>query len=313
MGLEFRNYQRGEEQLALEWLHQQLTDQYGQGAEEIGHGLSARRITSLRVNTLKTSTADITRQLAETGLSAEQALFYPDALKLPPDSEPALKKLTMFSDGEIYLQSLSSMIPPLLLDANPGDEVLDMCAAPGGKTSEIVQLSKGQCMVTACEPDHIRCERLRSNLRRLGCERVNVLNTDARKLDDFLRFDRILLDAPCSGSGTLQLNRMEEKQAFSQKLVANSVRLQKELLIKACKLLKRGGKLVYSTCSLLQQENEGHFAAKIPGFEKMRLAGIQAELFSDVPLINNAMPGTMTVMPGSNFEGFFVAVFEKVG
>ena len=116
----------GEGQLALEWLRQQLTDQYGQGAEAIWHGLSARRITSLRVNTLKTSTADITRQLAETGLSAEQALFYPDALKLPPDSEPALKKLTMFSDGEIYLQSLSSMIPPLLLDVNPGDEVLDM-------------------------------------------------------------------------------------------------------------------------------------------------------------------------------------------
>jgi 16S rRNA C967 or C1407 C5-methylase (RsmB/RsmF family) len=112
-----------------------------------------------------------------------------------------------------------------------------MCAAPGGKTSQIVQMTGGQAMVTACEPDRIRCDRLRSNMRRLGCERVNVMNIDARKLDDLLRFDRILLDAPCSGSGTIQL--VKDHAAFSEKLVMNSSRLQKQLLAKACHMLKK--------------------------------------------------------------------------
>ena len=188
---------------------------------------------------------------------------------------------------------------------------MDMCAAPGGKTSEIVQLTNNKAMVTACEPDRIRCDRLRSNLKRLGCERVNVMNKDARKLDSFLKFDRILLDAPCSGSGTLDLSE-SEKNHFSQKLVMNSARLQSELLKKACEMLKPGGRLVYSTCSLLKQENDAQTAAALRG-GKMRAVPIDMKLLEDIPALKTSLPGTVTVLPSERFEGFYISVFEKVG
>ncbi len=292
------------------WLREQLEQQYGELAEAIWNGLCTNRVTSLRINTLKTDKEYVKNELNESGLNALTVPFYSDALILPSGSESAVRKMSIYNNGEIYLQSLSAMIPPLMLDAKPGEDILDMCAAPGGKTSQIVQLTENKAMVTACEPDRIRCERLRSNLKRLGCERVNVLNTDARKLDDFLKFDRILLDAPCSGSGTLRLGTETDKNGFSQKLMQNSAKLQTELLRKASKLLKRGGHLVYSTCSLLFPENDAQTAA-ILKTGKLRLVPIEDGLIPGIPLLPGKIPGTVTVLPDSSYEGFYISVFEK--
>ena len=297
-------------QTALEWLKGQLEAQYPDRTQAILEGLNAQRHTTLRVNTLKSSLDEILRLLREAGVECGEVPFYRDALVLPPASEAALRPLPMYQDGQIYLQSLSSMLPPLALGAKEGEDVLDMCAAPGGKTSEIVQLMNGRAMVTACETDKVRCERLRSNLKRLGCERVNVLCTDARKLDSLMKFDRILLDAPCSGSGTLNLTR--GLSAFSEKLVINSARLQGQLLKKACSMLKRGGTLVYSTCSLLKQENEDQVRAAL-GDRSMRLLPLSPEQWPQLPLLPNALPDTFTVMPDQRFEGFYMAVLQKVG
>ena len=297
---------------SLEWLKEQLTIQYGEEAEPIWDGLNANRVTSLRVNTLKTTRERVLEILKTNGLSYKNPDFYSDAVILQPNTEPIIKKLEIFEAGEVYLQSLSAMIPPLVLDVQPGQDVLDMCAAPGGKTSEIVQLTDNRAMVTACEPDKIRFDRLKSNLKRLQCERVSVLNLDARKLDDFLKFDRILLDAPCSGSGTLRLDQPEKKINFSPKLVSNSAKLQAQLLKKACTLLKRGGRLVYSTCSLLQQENDAQVKSILKD-SKMRLVPIDESNFSRVKRVANTVSGTMTVMPDTEFEGFYISIFEKVG
>ena len=167
-------------------------------------------------------------------------------------------------------------------------------------------------MVTACEPDRIRCDRLKSNLKRLGCERVSVMNADARKLDDFLKFDRILLDAPCSGSGSLHVSGEALSAPFSEKLVVNSARLQAQLLRKACRLLKRGGTLVYSTCSVLRQENEDQLKAILKS-EGMRLKPVPESLLGHVPALPCLMPGTLTICPTERFEGFFVSILEKQG
>ena len=294
---------------AMTWLREQLDSQYGAQGAEVWAGLEAERVTSCRVNTLKTDRTAVAAAFQAAGLACETAPCYADALVLPHGSEPAIRKLEVYTEGRIYLQSLSAMLPPLLLGAQAGEDVLDMCAAPGGKTSEIVQLTRQRAMVTACEPDRVRCDRLRSNLKRLGCERVNVLNTDARKLDDLFRFDRILLDAPCSGSGTL---RPGESAAFSEKLVVNSARLQRQLLEKACGLLKRGGTLVYSTCSVLRQENEETVRAVLrkPG---LRLRPVPPDAFPGLRLLENTLPGTLTVCPDDRFEGFYISVIEKNG
>ena len=127
-----------------------------------------------------------------------------------------------------------------------------MAAAPGGKTTQMSAISKNEAMITACEKNTIRAERLKYNLEKQGAKRVNVMKEDARKLDDYFSFDKILLDAPCSGSGTENIY----SKNFTEELIKRSVKVQEELLTKALKILKSGKEMVYSTCSILKEENE---------------------------------------------------------
>lgn len=137
-------------------------------------------------------------------------------------------------------------------------------------------LSNDEAMITAVEKNKIRADRLRFNLERQGALRVNVLEQDARKLDDFFSFDKVLLDAPCSGSGTSNL--FSEK--FTEELVCRSVTTQMELLKKASRVVKVGGEIVYSTCSILKRENEDIIQSilKSGDFEIVPING-----FEDVP------------------------------
>lgn len=288
-----------------EFLQARFRAEYGDTADRVLAGLSVSRPVTLRVNTLKARTEEIERELISLGFSVRRAAFFQGALVLDGARESELVKLGMYERGEIYLQSLSSMLPPLLLNAAAGENVLDMAAAPGGKTCEIAALSGGQALVTACERDKIRFDRLKYNVAKQGAPRVNLLCTDALKLDDFLRFDKILLDAPCSGSGTIALG---EPVKISPKLISNCAILQKNLLKKALKLLKKGGILVYSTCSVLKEENEEVLNAVLSG------AGgeiVPIEGFDGVPALAG-MAGTLTVCPSELYEGFFLAVIRKV-
>ncbi len=284
---------------------------YGAGAVQALEGLRALRKTTLRVNTLKAGMEETEEELSRAGIPFERAGGFTFALKLAHGSEPELRKLSCYQTGRIYLQSLSSMLPPLFLGAQAGEDILDMAAAPGGKTSELCQLTGGGAFITACEINPIRAQRLRANLELLGCRRVTVMQQDARKLDDFLRFDRILLDAPCSGSGTFDLNDESSCAAFSRKLVLNSAKLQRELVKKAVRLLKPGGTLLYSTCSLLEEEN----AQSAREAEKLGLVPEPIDMtpFADVKLLKGSMQGTVTVCPDENYEGFFMARFKKKG
>lgn len=145
----------------------------------------------------------ILKALADAGLSAQRVPWSGDALILDHADEGAVAALPMFESGEIYMQSLSSMIPPLVLGVQPEENILDMAAAPGGKTTQIAALTGGRAMITACERNKMRAERLEYNVKKQGANRVTVMNMDARQLDDLFAFDRVLLDAPCSGSGTV--------------------------------------------------------------------------------------------------------------
>ena len=208
-----------------------LEAQYGPAlTAEILQGYASRRPVTLRVNTLKATPAQVQEQLTQAGLRYESVAWSPEALILPDCQERDLEALPLYERGEVYLQSLSSMLPPLFVQPATGENLLDMAAAPGGKTTQLAALSGGKAMITACEKNAIRAERLKFNLSRQGASRVSVLVQDARKLDDFFSFDKILLDAPCSGSGTLYVENGELKSKFSKELVDNSSRLQAELL-----------------------------------------------------------------------------------
>lgn len=294
------------------FLREQLLRQYGGDVTaQIESGYAQRRLTTLRVNRLKAEPDAVRAALAEAGIAVEDVAWSGDALVLPEADGRAVTALPLYARGEVYMQSLSSMLPPLLLGAQPGENVLDMAAAPGGKTTQIAALTGNGAMITACERNAARCERLRFNLERQGAQRVTVMNIDARQLDDLFAFDRILLDAPCSGSGTVQL--FESSRArFDRETLARVGKTQEALLRKALRLLRPGHEMVYSTCSILEAENEALLRRVLPGAQA-ELVPIDAAAFPGVPLLPTTLPGALCVMPDARYEGFFAARIRKRG
>jgi NOL1/NOP2/sun family putative RNA methylase len=216
----------------------------------------------------------------------------------------------MYKNGEIYLQSLSSMLPPIILNPKQGADILDMAAAPGGKTTQMSAITQNQAHITACELNKIRAERLKFNIEKQGASCVYVMVKDSRKIDDFFAFDQILLDAPCSGSGTLNSNDSNIKKYFTKNLIEKSTKSQIELLKKAIRILKPGGKLVYSTCSILQAENEEIVEKAIKGTD-CKIVPIDFKGIEDIPVLPCKINGALCVSPNEFYEGFFIAKLQK--
>ncbi len=293
------------------YLAQLLVSQYGEEiAEQIAGGFAAQRAVTLRANRLKTDVQTVNEKLAAQGVETQRVDWSEDALIVLNAREDALTALDLYEQGEIYLQSLSSMIPPVLLGAKPGENVLDMAAAPGGKTTQIASLTGNQAMITACEMNKIRADRLRYNVQRQGATRVTVMNVDARNLDDFFSFDRILLDAPCSGSGTVQLGNPRSKGQFNKGNLDKTTKAQNALLDKALRLLKPGCEMIYSTCSVLRQENEDIVRRALTK-HKAEVVPLDLSAFASVPQLPVSLPGTLCVCPDALHEGFYVAKLRR--
>lgn len=169
--------------------------------------------------------------------------------------------------------------------------------------------SKNKAMITACEKNRIRVDRLKYNIERQGARGINVMMEDARKLSDFFSFDKILLDAPCSGSGTLNIRNMQEN-SFTEELIKRSIRTQEELLKKALKILKPGSEMVYSTCSILKDENE-NLLKKVLQNANVTIVPIDKESLVDIPMLPVIIDGTICVAPNELYEGFFIAKIRK--
>lgn len=294
----------------VRFLENKLTEEYGKTLqEEIFRGFSADRRASLRANTLKTTPRAIFDALTENGIAAERAAFYDAAFLLPPDAESAVQAMPAYEKGEIYLQSLSSMLPPLFLDLHAGENLLDMAAAPGGKTTQVATMSENTVNITACERHPLRAERLKYNLQKQGAKRVNVMVCDARELDERFAFDSVLLDAPCSGSGTVCFSRPSEA-TFNERLLQKITKTQTTLLKKGIKLLKKGKTMVYSTCSLLKEENERVLLSVLKSGE-CELVPLDPTPFLNARFLPSEANGTLTVLPDERYEGFFVAKLRK--
>ena len=198
------------------------------------------------------------------------------------------------------------MLPPIIMNPQKSEDILDMCAAPGGKTTQIAAITENQANITACEMNAIRAERLKYNIEKQGASSVYVMQKDSRVIDDFFSFDRILLDAPCSGSGTLNLQDESVFKYFTPKLIEKSTKTQLMLLKKALKILKPGKEMIYSTCSILQCENEEIIAKALKG-TKAKVVPIEFSGMENLPLLPTTIPGTVCVCPNELYEGFFIA------
>ena len=209
------------------------------------------------------------------------------------------------------MQSLSSMLPPIILEPKEGFDILDMAAAPGGKTTQMAVLTNNKAHITACEMNKIRAEKLKYNIEKQGTTSVYVMETDSRRISDFFSFDQILLDSPCSGSGTLNAKDNNLQKYFTQKLIEKCTKTQFELLKKAIKVLKPGREMVYSTCSILECENE-EIVNKILKSHQCEIIQIEFNGIDEIPLLPSKIKGTICVKPTDLYEGFFVAKIRKI-
>lgn len=304
------------------FLVEMLENQYGKELTNlILQGYKVKRKTTLRVNTIKTTLEQVEEELRKIGIKFDTVPWNNNAIILLNANEDDVRKLKMYDNGEIYLQSLSSMLPPMILNPQIEENILDMAAAPGSKTTQLAAMTNNQCMITACEMNKVRSERLKYNLEKQGVTCSYVMLTDARKLDNFFVFDKILLDAPCSGSGTLNENDEKIEKNFTMKLIQKSVETQIALLKKATCLLRPGKEMVYSTCSILENENE-EVLKKVLKETNMEIVPIdlKRELINccdennyEFPLLPVKIPGTICVCPNELFEGFFIAKIKKRG
>ena len=291
---------------SLEFLKKILSNEYSNNyVYNILDGYNANRITTIRVNTLISTFEEVIQFLDKNNISYSAVSDIQNAIIINDSYD--VTKTKLYENGAIYLQSLSSMLPPLILNPKEDAHILDMCAAPGSKTTQLAALTNNKACITACEFDKIRAERLKYNLNKLGTSRVTVLVKDSRNLDEFFRFDTIMLDAPCSGSGTVLLNE-ESKQVFNQKVIDKCQKRQISLLKKGLSMLNKNGVLVYSTCSILKEENEQVLKACLNN--NFELLPIDKEKY-DLPYLPS-LENTITIAPTELYEGFFVAKIKRI-
>lgn len=296
----------------MEFLEEKLEKQYGTKiTKEIIEGYQTKRKTTLRINTIKSNIEEIKKELEKEKIEYETIKWSKEALIIKNADEKTIQEMEIYKNGKIYLQSLSSMLPPIILEPKEGTDILDMAAAPGGKTTQIAALTNNKAHITACEKNKIRAERLKYNVDKQGATCVFIMPKDSRFIDDFFSFDQILLDAPCSGSGTLDYNDANVEKYFTEQLIERSSKTQKTLLSKAIKLLKPGHEMVYSTCSILDCENEDVVASVIKN-GNIEIVPINFEGMEELPILPTKISGTLCVKPTELYEGFFVAKIKRL-
>lgn len=253
-----------------QWLIDGWVKEYGfADTEKLCEYFNNPAQTWIRVNTLKASAEEIKSVLEYLNIDFVQHPALPEAFCLK--SLQKIKQSSLFKQGKIIVQDLSAMLPALVLNPSQGMQVLDMCAAPGGKTTYLSAIMNNSGSIMACDLHPHRVELIEHNVKRLGVENVRCYAGDATALPDdcYVRFDAILLDAPCSGLGVLN-RRADLRWRIRKSSLPEIEQLQEQLLDAACHYLKPQGTLVYSTCTLNKNENEyqiERFLEKHPNFE----------------------------------------------
>lgn len=285
--------------------------------DNILRGIAEKRFTTLRVNNLKYNIQDLMKYFKDINIKFDRVLWYKDALVIKNANEKDLQKLEIYKEGKIYLQSLPSMIPPLVLAPAEGDRILDLTAAPGGKTTEMASIMNGKGYILANELDKLRCERLKYNVEMQGADIVEVVNERGEKIGENYKeqFDKVLLDAPCSGEGRFTIYNVQSYKQWSMKTVNELVKTQKKLFKSAYEALKPGGTLVYSTCTLNKLENEQIIDWALNNFN-IKQERIDLDIKQAVPAFSNGFDKNVgkaiRILPSKDMEGFFVAKFTKI-
>lgn len=290
-------------------------------AEKILSGMMMERPVTLRVNTLKTDVRTVMKVFQADNIKFDRVLWYNDALILKNIRENSLEKHLLYQEGHVYLQSLSSMIPPLALSPRPGQKVLDLTAAPGSKSTQLAAIMQNQGFILANEINALRVERLKFNIEKQGASIIEVRHGDGKRLEEnwHQSFDGVLLDAPCSGEGLFLSCDPRTYRFWNPKKVREAAAEQRKLLRTALWALKPGGSLVYSTCTLAREENEAVLDwAKEKYGPELKIENVNLAIPGAEQGLEAANPGNFSnshnflrIYPTPLMEGFFVAKLRK--
>ena len=299
------------------WLAQPLQAQLGDGFAALAVAVNEPAPLDVRINPLKVKRPAVLQQLQQAGLEAQATPYSPWGVRL--HGKPSLARLPLFTEGAIEVQDEGSQLLALLLDAKRNELVVDFCAGAGGKTLAIGAAMRNTGRLYAIDTSAHRLEGLQPRLQRAGLGNVHTL-VIAHERDERLdrmhaKADRVLVDAPCSGLGTLRRSP-DVKWRQSPQQVAELADLQGRILASAARLVKPGGRLVYATCSLLEQENEAVAQAfalahrdfeAVPVPELLQQAGLEPETAASL-----CQGDHLRLWPHLHgTDGFFAAVWRR--
>lgn len=303
-----------------DWLAQVLKEQLGEQFWPLVNSLNQSAGLDLRVNTLVAKREAVQKELQEAGIEATPTPYSPWGLRI--EGKPALNKLDAFSRGAIEVQDEGSQLLTLLLQARRGEMVVDFCAGAGGKTLAIGATMRNTGRLYAFDTSAHRLDAFKPRLARSGLSNVHPAAI-AHERDERIKrlagkIDRVLVDAPCSGLGTLRRNP-DLKWRQSAQAVLELASKQAAILESAARLLKPGGRLVYATCSLLRQENEDiaeAFSASHADFNPLAVAEVLAQLKIEqtANLCSGGVNGRQYLRLWPHLhqtDGFFAAIWEK--
>jgi NOL1/NOP2/sun family putative RNA methylase len=286
-------------------------------------GFSKTELTCIRINLLRTSTEAALAELAQLGVSVKPCAWRQDAFVVKPEHRDLLTSSPAFAEGRIAIQNFSSMVPVMMLNPQPNEEILDLAAAPGGKTALMAMMMQNTGRIAAVEVVKNRFFKMKSQLDILGVTNVETYLKDGREVGRQCpeRFDGVLLDAPCSSEARFSIHDPASYAYWSERKVSEMQHKQKRLLVSALQSVKVGGVVVYSTCSYSPEENEiviNHALKKLGDaiqvlpislpFENIQQGLTHWQNKTLLPSINNAI----RILPTDEMEGFFVCCLRKV-
>ncbi len=289
------------------WFIRKMTEILGrEEAEELFKALNSKPLISIRVNILKADIESVVKHLESQGKSVVRSKVVDTVLKFEGpydfDSSP------LFREGKIIIQEEAAALASLILNPKPGEVVVDLCAAPGGKTEHMGELMRNKGVIHAFDVDEVRIKRMKELLERAGITVVKIYKRDAREAPRILGkgvADKVLLDAPCTSDGTIMKNP-ELRWRIMESEVPKFAQLQYELLKAAVKLVRPGGLILYTTCSMLKEENEEVIKRLLKKERRMELVPLKG------PYSLGFLEGTMRAWPHKHGTlGFFYALLRK--
>ena len=304
-----------------DWLWPSFTEAFGANAVAEGAAMSLRAPADIRVNTLKASREKVLKALASFG--AHETKYSPAGVRVPPTIGPArtpnLQAEAAFQAGWCEIQDEGSQIAAALSGAAPRKQVLDLCAGGGGKTLAMAAAMQNTGQIYAFDEDRTRLKPIFERVKRAGVRNVQILRAGDKAALDALgpKFDVVLVDAPCTGTGTWR-RRPDSKWRLKPAALAERQNQQREVLALAARHVKPGGRLVYVTCSVLPQENDAQVAAFLTNradFRPIPVAQVWHEVLPGNPPISaDGGESQLLLSPAAHgTDGFFIAVLERAG